>query len=100
MSPTNDEGGFAVVRIDRHGELPSSYLRSFVVAGRNGLQRLVFGDRAAAHLFESRAEAEDVARRLRRRVSAADYDYRVEEVEAAAAAVASEAAPEVGASSS
>ncbi len=95
MSPINEEVGFAVVRIDRHGELPSSYLRSFVAVGRNGLQQLAFGNRAAAHLFRSRAEAEDVTRRLRRRVSAADYDYRIEEIEAAAAAIA----PEVGVSS-
>lgn len=93
MSPTNERCGFAVVRIDRRGELPASYLRSFAVAGRNGLQRLAFGDRAAAHPFESRAEAEDVARRLRRRISGVDYDYRVET--ATAAAVASQPAPVV-----
>jgi len=72
---------FAVVRVDRRGEWSPSYLRTFAVTGRNGLRQQTFGERAEAHLFEGRAEAEDIARRLRRRVSATEYDYQVREVE-------------------
>jgi hypothetical protein len=72
--------GFAVVRVDRHGELPAAYLRGFDFAGRHGLRRLTFGPRPAAHLFERHADAEEVARRLRRRISAIDHDYVVEEM--------------------
>jgi hypothetical protein len=76
------EHHFIVARVDRRGELPSRYLQKFAVAGRNGLRQLAFGPAATAHPFERRAEAEDVARRLRRRVSTADYDFIVEEVPA------------------
>ncbi len=72
--------GFVLMRADRRGELSPTYLRGFALAGRNGLRQLGFGPRAAAHLFEVRSEAEDVARRLRRRVSTKDHDYVVLEV--------------------
>lgn len=71
---------FILMRADPRGELPPTYLRGFAVAGRNGLQHLGFGPRASAHLFEVRTEAEDVARRLRRRLSAKDHEYVVMEV--------------------
>jgi hypothetical protein len=73
------EHHFVVVRVDRRSELPSIYLQRFGLAGRNGLRQLAFGPAATAHPFERRAEAEDVARRLRRRVSATDYHFVVEE---------------------
>jgi hypothetical protein len=60
--------------------LPREYLRSFSRAGRAGLAHLGFGARAAAHLFERRAEAEEVVERLRRRTVLAQYDYLVEEM--------------------
>ena len=71
---------FTVVRFDREGDLSPTYLRDFTLAGAYGLKQFAFDERAEAYIFEDRAEAEDVARRLRRRISAADYDYRVEEV--------------------
>lgn len=80
MQTANAVSGFTVVRVDRRGELLPTYLRSYALAGRNGLQRLAFSERAVAHVFESRAEAEDIARRLRRRISGSHYDYQVEEV--------------------
>lgn len=80
MTTNNEGSGFTVVRVDRCGELPWTYLRAFVLAGRNGLHHLAFGPPAAAYVFERRAEAEEVARRLRRRISATDHDYLVEEV--------------------
>jgi hypothetical protein len=70
---------FLVARVDRHGELPTTYLRRFTLVGRNGLREVAFGPAGAAHLFERRAEAEDVARKLRRRVSGMECDYRVED---------------------
>jgi hypothetical protein len=76
----NDAFGFAIARVDRLGQLPSTYLRSFALTGRKGLRELAFGAPAAAHLFERRDEAEEVARRLRRRVSSKDFDYVVEEM--------------------
>lgn len=97
MTPTDEDRGFAVLRIDPRGELPPSYLRSFALAGRNGLQRLAFGGRAAAYVFDSRADAEDIARRLRRRVSGAQYEYRVEAVTREASAASSDAEPALGA---
>lgn len=72
--------GFVVARTPRNGALPREYLRGFQVVGRNGLARLAFGARAAAQVFDHRPEADDIARRLRRRTALADYDYRVEEV--------------------
>ncbi len=80
MTADNEVSGFTVARVDRHGELPRTYLRAFALAGRNGLHQLAFGPPAAAHVFERRAEAEDIARRLRRRISAAGHDYLVEEL--------------------
>ena len=77
--------GFAVIRIPRNGELPADYLRSFEVVGRNGLGKLAFGPRGAAQLFDRRAEAEDIARRLRRRPTLGDYDYAVEQATGAVA---------------
>lgn len=80
MTQTNADRRFIVVRFDRRGERSPNYLRAFVRAGRNGLKQLAFGQRAEAHIFEERVEAEDIARRLRRRILAGDYGYRVEEV--------------------
>jgi hypothetical protein len=77
---SNQTSGFVVMRVDRRGELEPTYLRSFAPAGRNGVRQLGFGPRSAAHLFERRSEAEDIARRLRRRVSATEHDYVVAEV--------------------
>jgi hypothetical protein len=62
-----NEPHFVVMRLDRSGELTSAYLRKFALTGRNGLRQLGFGPAATAHVFEHRAEAEDIARRLRRR---------------------------------
>lgn len=77
----SDKGAaFVLMRTDRRGELPPSYLRGFALAGRNGLRQLGFGPRASALLFEHRAEAEDIARRLRRRVSTKEHDYVVVDV--------------------
>ncbi len=70
---------FLVARVDRRGELPTTYLRRFALVGRNRLREVAFGPAAEAHLFDQRAEAEDVARKLRRRVSQIDYAYRVED---------------------
>lgn len=57
-------------------DLPSRFRR-----GRpHRLQQLGFGPRAPAHLFELRTEAEDVARRLPRRLSAKDHEYVAMEV--------------------
>ncbi len=80
MNVTNEVRGFVIVRVDRTGAIPRTYLRSFAPAGRNGLQRVAFGERSVAHAFESRTEAEDVARRLGRRISGTTYDYRVEQI--------------------
>ena len=71
---------FAVVRVHHNGEAPRDYLRSFLIVGRNGLAHLAYGPRKGAQVFEQRAEAEDIARRLRRRAAIGDYDYLVEEV--------------------
>jgi hypothetical protein len=80
MAAMNTIHKFTVARVDRRGEWAPTYLRAFAPTGRNGLKQLAFGERAEAYVFEGRAEAEDVARRLRRRVSATDYDYQVVEV--------------------
>ena len=82
------EHHFVVVRVDQSGELPSTYLQRFALAGRNGLRQLAFGPAGTAHPFEHRAEAEDLARRLRRRVSTADYHLVVEKSAMAAASPA------------
>jgi hypothetical protein len=74
------EHHFVVVRADRRGELPSTYLQKFALVGRNGLRQLGFGPAGSAHLFKSQTEAEDIARRLRRRLSMADFDFAVEAV--------------------
>ena len=84
----NENSRFVVARLDRRGELPTTYLRKFALVGRNGLQQLTFGPATAAHVFESRSEAEDIARRLRRRVSDAGYDFRAEEAPAGVVAPA------------
>ena len=76
---TNEAPRFVVVRVDRRGVLPTAYLRSFALAGRNGLRELAFGPAAAAHLFDRGAEAEDIARKLHRRVSHTEYEYSAEE---------------------
>ena len=47
--------------------------------GRDGLAHLAYGSRTAAHVFDSRREAEDIVRRLRRRATIGAYDYLVEE---------------------
>ncbi len=86
MNEPNTVRKFIVARLDRRGERTPNYLRSFVLAGRNGLKRLAFGEQVDAHIFEAQAEAEDVTRRLRRRISATEYDYRVEVVAAESAA--------------
>jgi len=75
----NETPRFVVARVDRRGELPTTYLRNFALVGRNGLRELAFGPAATAHLFDRRAEAEDIARKLGRRVSHAEYEYRAEE---------------------
>lgn len=79
------EHHFVVMRVDRCGELPSAYLQKFALAGRNGLRQLAFGPAATAYAFEVRAEAEDIARRLRRRASAADHEFVIEEAQATTA---------------
>lgn len=96
MTAEHESHGFTVVRVDRRGEFLPSYLRSFALAGRNGLRALAFGDRAVAHIFESRVDAEDIARRLRRRLSGTQYDYRIEEVVREAEAIPSEAKSTLG----
>ncbi len=78
------EHHFVVMRVDRRGELPSAYLQKFAVTGRNGLRQIAFGPAATAHAFERRDEAEDIARRLRRRVSTAECDFVVDEAPATA----------------
>lgn len=85
MTVTGTACRLTVVRNDRGGERPPAYLRGFVLAGRAGVKQLSFGQRVDAHVFESRAEAEDVARRLRRRISGGDYVFGVEEVSQAPA---------------
>jgi hypothetical protein len=82
------EPHFVVVRVHRRSELPSTYLPRFALAGRDGLRQLAFGPAGTAHPFEHRAEAEDLARRLRRRVSTADYHLVVEKSAMAAASPA------------
>ena len=82
------EHHFVVVPVDQSGELPSTYLQRFALAGRNGLRQLAFGPAGTAHPFKRRAEAEDVARRLRRRVSMADCHFAVEAAAMAAASPA------------
>lgn len=77
---TNEVPRFVVARVDRRGELATTYLQHFALAGRNGLRGLGFGPAAAAHLFARHAEAEAVARKLRRRLADAEYEYRTEEV--------------------
>jgi hypothetical protein len=74
-----ESSSFVVMRIDRRGELAPTYLRGFALSGRNGLRQLGFGPEAAAYRFERQVEAEDIARRLRRRISAEEYDYVVAE---------------------
>ena len=64
----NETPRFVVARVDRRGELPTTYLRNFALVGRSGLRELAFGLAATAHLFDRRAEAEDIARKLGRRV--------------------------------
>lgn len=71
--------GFVIVRAPRNGDLPHDYLRAFEIVGRDGLAHLAYGPRTAAHVFDSRREAEDVVRRLRRRAAIGAYDYAVEE---------------------
>jgi hypothetical protein len=71
---------FVVVRVHQNGDAPRDYLRSFLIVGRNGVAHLAYGPREGAQLFERRAEAEDIARRLRRRSAIGNYDYLVEEV--------------------
>jgi len=70
--------GVVVARVPLNGDLPGDYLRAFEIAGRNGLVRLAFGPRAAAHVW-ARDEAENIVRRLRRRTAIGAYDDRVEE---------------------
>ena len=84
----SEAANFVVARLDRHGQLLPTYLRKFTVAGRNGLQQLAFGSLGTAHRFDRRTEAEDIARRLRRRVSQADYEFIAEEALAEANASA------------
>ena len=72
--------GFAIVRTHRNGDTPRDYLRAFQIVGRDGLGHLGYGSRIDAHVFDSRSEAEDVVRRLRRRAAIGAYDYLVEEV--------------------
>ncbi len=86
MTTDNEVSGFTVARVDRHGRLPRTYLRASALAGRNGLHHLAFGSLEAPHVFERRAQAEDIARRLRRRILAADHDYLVEELSHASVA--------------
>jgi len=76
---SNKPPRFVVVRVDCRGELATAYLQHFALVGRNGLRELTFGPVATAHLFDRRGDAEDIARKLRRRVSDADYEYRTEE---------------------
>jgi hypothetical protein len=66
-------------RVDRHSASPTTYLRHFVLAGGNGLRGVAFGPAATAHFFNRRAEAEEIVRKLRRRVSHAEYEYTAEE---------------------
>ena len=70
---------FVVAAAVNPGELPKTYLRNFALVGRNGLRELAFGPAATAHLFDRRAEAEEIARKLRRRISHAEYQYSAEE---------------------
>jgi hypothetical protein len=86
----DDVPRFVVVRVDRRGESPPAYVRRFEMAGRNGLRQLAFGPATAAHLFDRRADAETVARRLGRRVSQSGYDFIVEEAPVAALAATAE----------
>ena len=79
----SETASFVVARLDRHAQLPPTYLRKFAVAGRNGLKQLAFGSLSTGHLFERRTEPEDIAKRLRRRVSQTDYEFIAEEAPAA-----------------
>ena len=88
MAPEPDSGtrtGFAVSRATPNGSSPRDYLRDFKIAGRNGLVALAFGSRNTAYLFERRADAEDIARRLRRRTTVGEYVYSVEDLRQPAA---------------
>ncbi len=71
--------GFVVARTPRNGNLTRDFLRGFEIVGRNGVAHLAYGPRPTAHVFDSRREAEDIARRLGRRVTMGTYDYLVEE---------------------
>ena len=71
--------GFMLVRTPRNGDLPRDYLRAFETVGRDGLAHLAYGARRAAHVFDSRKEAEDIVRRLHRRTTFGAYGYLVEE---------------------
>jgi hypothetical protein len=77
---TDVSPGFAVVRPHRNGSIQRDYLRNFSIVGLNGLANLGYGSQTAACLFTSRTEAEDIARRLRRRAAIGDYEYGVEEI--------------------
>jgi hypothetical protein len=48
------------VRAHRNGDAPRDNMRAFQIAGRDGLTRLGYGSRTAAHLFDSRSEAEGI----------------------------------------
>ena len=72
--------GFVLVRAHRNGDAPRDYLRAFQIVGRDGLAHLGYGSRTAAHVFDSRSEAEGIVRRLRRRAAIGAYDYLVAEV--------------------
>ncbi len=81
ITPEDPEArpGFVIARTPKNGNLSRSYLRGFEIVGRDGLAHLAYGALAAAHVFDSRREAEEVARRLRRRATIGAYDYLVEE---------------------
>lgn len=88
MAPEPDiatRTGFAVIRATPNGSTPRVYLRDFKIAGRNGLAALAFGSRNTAYLFDRRADAEDVTRRLRRRTTVGEYVYSVEDMRQPAA---------------
>ncbi len=70
---------FVVARTPRNGNRTRAYLRAFEIVGRDGLAYLSYGARSAAHVFNSRREADDVVRRLRRRATIGTYNYLVEE---------------------
>jgi hypothetical protein len=83
----SETANFVVARLDRQGQLPPTYLRKITVAGRNELQQLAFGPRDTAHVFTRHAEAEDIARRLRQRVSQAAYEFIAQKAPAVANAL-------------